>query len=84
VTGAHRRSRVCGRVPTNCLAPQWLRLLPLVGLMLVLVRWFAVPRDPADAPQYVHSELAEAWIVTLATLLGVMLSLALIVLLARG
>jgi hypothetical protein len=52
--------------------------------MLVLVRWFAVPRDLADAPQYVHSELAEAWIVTLATLLGVMLSLALIVLLARG
>lgn len=52
--------------------------------MLVLVRWFAVPQDPADPPQYVQSELAEAWIVTLATLLGVMLSLALIVLLARG
>ena len=51
--------------------------------MLVLVRWFTVPRDPADPPQYVHSELAEAWIVTLASLLGVM-SLALIVLLARG
>jgi hypothetical protein len=52
--------------------------------MLVLGRWFAVPRDAADPRRYVHSELAEAWIVTLATLLGVMLSFALIVLLARS
>jgi hypothetical protein len=57
----------------------WLRLVPLVGFVLLFVRWLRVPRDPrvSAPPAFLYRYLTEAGTVTLATLLGVMLLLLL-------
>jgi hypothetical protein len=50
-------------------APRWLRHVPLVGLILLLVRWRRRPR-PADPNLDEQLELTDAWLVTLGALLG--------------
>ena len=54
-------------------APQSIRLVPFVGLIVLLVRWAKEPRSGLhDEEQRLreHMALTEAWLVTLATLLG--------------
>lgn len=52
-------------------------LVPLVGFLVLLVRWLKEPRVGAGFPKeqqlHEHIELSDAWIVTLVTLLGLAL-----------
>jgi len=59
--------------------------VPFVGLVVLLVRWLKEPRALAEEQrQRERMELTEAWIMTLATLLGLMLLWLLVAVYRQG
>jgi hypothetical protein len=52
----------------------WVRLLPLVGLVVLLLhRAYAPPAAREDERVRERLDLVDAWIITLGTLMGVMM-----------
>jgi hypothetical protein len=63
-----------------------IRLVPFVGVIVLLVRWLQEPRGGLSDAQRLHEhmELTDAWIVTLSTLLGVVVLLLLVAIVAKS
>jgi hypothetical protein len=59
-------------------------LLPLVGLIVLLLRWaYAPPAAPEDERVRERLDLVDAWIITLGRLMGVMMIVVLAALIGR-
>jgi hypothetical protein len=63
-----------------------IRLVPFVGVIVLLVRWLKEPRGGLSDDQRLHEhiELTDAWIVTLTTVLGVVVLLLLVAIVAKS
>ena len=63
-----------------------IRRVPVVGLIVLFVRWLKEPLGRLSDEQRLHEhiELTDAWIVTLTTLLGVIVLLLLVAIVARS
>ncbi len=66
--------------------PRWIRFVPAVGLVVLLVRRRRGPRNtgPGDPHFEEQWELTDAWIVTLGALLGLIIVLVLAKVLPLG